>query len=193
MKLTIVIPAYNSYRWLEKLIPHISQQLEKDAELLIIDDGSTDELKNRTSIDTYHHNKNLGVSAARNTGVELAKGEYIAFVDADDWVSDDFVRTILNTITKDKSRHDIYWFKVKTEDRFENYHIVPVWGKVYHKDIFKECLFDEELKAGEDIMFYEETKNAGHTCKTIDKAIYHYRWSKNPDSLSKKYNRGDIW
>ena len=192
MKLSIIIPVYNSYGFLKDLACQIAHQLTDETELIIIDDGSTDELKTDHSAFVHHNKENLGVSAARNVGIKLAKGEYITFVDADDWVSDDFVEAILGAIKTDKSRHNIYWFKAKTEDGKVNHHITPVWGKAYNKKIFKEIEFDEHLKAGEDIEFLEEVKNAGRTCKMVDEAIYEYRWSVNPNSLSKRYNRGDL-
>lgn len=190
MKLTIIIPAYNAYKFLEDLVPNLAKQLTEDTELIIMDDGSTDELKSTAMPMVHHLDGNYGVSAARNAGVRIANGEYIAFVDADDQVSDDFVSNILEAIYEDKSSHDIYWFKASCEDSIGHYHVAPVWAKIYKKNIFKDVSFDETLKVGGDIRFVEETKS--YSCKKIDKTIYHYRWSANPDSLSKKHNRGEL-
>lgn len=190
MKLTIIIPAYNAYKFLEDLVPSIAKQLVKGTELIIIDDGSTDGLKSTTMPMVEHLDGNYGVSAARNAGVGIAKGEYVTFVDTDDQVSDDFVSSILEAISEDEGTHDIYWFKASTENSLGHYHITPVWAKAYRRDIFNDVAFDETLKAGEDIKFVEETK--GYSCKRVEKTIYHYRWSANPDSLSKRYNRGEL-
>lgn len=87
---SVIIPAYNSGKYIEETIQSVKQQTFNQWELLIIDDGSTDNTS--TTIlpylsdkrIQYHYQKNKGVSAARNKGIELSKGTYIAFLDADD-------------------------------------------------------------------------------------------------------------
>lgn len=94
--LTIIVPIYNTENYLSECIDSILNQSYKDIELILINDGSTD---NSSSIcDEYSskdkrikviHIENRGVSYARNTGLSIAKGEYITFVDSDDFVSND--------------------------------------------------------------------------------------------------------
>lgn len=98
--ISIVIPIYNTEKlFLEKCIQSILQQSYKEFELLLMDDGSKDEY--REYLDQFlildhrirvTHAANQGVSAARNQGIKLAQGEYIAFIDADDWVEKDFLQ-----------------------------------------------------------------------------------------------------
>jgi glycosyltransferase involved in cell wall biosynthesis len=87
--ISIIIPAYNAERWIIQAIHSVQAQTEQDWELIVVNDGSKDETSTvvRSAEDpriTVIDKANAGVSAARNTGIELAKGTYIAFLDADD-------------------------------------------------------------------------------------------------------------
>jgi glycosyltransferase involved in cell wall biosynthesis len=89
--ISVIIPVYNRDRYLAEAIDSVLAQTYPSIELLIVDDGSTDrsaEIAQQYSL-CYHFQPNAGISAARNTGVSLAKGEFLAFLDSDDiWVSD---------------------------------------------------------------------------------------------------------
>ena len=93
---SVIIPAYNSANYIEATIVSVLEQSYENFELIVVDDGSTDNqdeiinalVQTDTRL-TYHHKKNGGVSSARNYGLTLAKGEYLAFLDADDlWLTD---------------------------------------------------------------------------------------------------------
>ena len=95
---SIIVPIFNAAKYLPECIESILNQNYPEFELLLIDDGSTD--KSGTICDQYahkdsrilsFHQKNAGVSAARNRGIEAARGEYVAFVDADDKVSPSYI------------------------------------------------------------------------------------------------------
>ena len=113
IRLSIIIPVYNSGKYLEKCISSIKRNKCEEYEIIIIDDGSNDgtsEICDKYS-DEFQikviHQKNSGVSNARNRGLKLARGEYITFVDSDDYVSPDYVGTIIQKINTQK---DIYFF-----------------------------------------------------------------------------------
>ena len=96
-KISVIIPVYNSEKFLKKCLDSIINQTLNDIEIICIDDGSTDKslriLNNFADKDnriTIINQKNSGPSAARNKGIENAKGEYIGFVDSDDWIDLDF-------------------------------------------------------------------------------------------------------
>ena len=100
-KLSIVVPVYNSEQYLHQCLQSILQQSFKDFELILVDDGSTDQSGN--ICDQYArndhrvlviHSENRGVVTARRTGVNRARGEYTAFVDSDDWLDRDFYHGI---------------------------------------------------------------------------------------------------
>ena len=102
--ITIVIPVYNSSKFLDKCIKSVLNQSYKNIEIFIIDDGSTD--SSREKCDEYCrcyqnikvlHKKNEGVSVARNCGIENANGEWIVFVDSDDFVTPDYVDSLFKT------------------------------------------------------------------------------------------------
>ncbi|HHY83212.1 MAG TPA: glycosyltransferase [Clostridiales bacterium] len=92
-KITIIVPVYNAAPFIEKCINSLLEQTHKDIEVLIIDDGSTDnsgaiceEMAKKDNRVVYIRQENQGVSVARNTGLDKARGEWITFVDSDDWV-----------------------------------------------------------------------------------------------------------
>ena len=101
-KISIIVPVYNGEEFLSKCIESIVMQTEKDLELILIDDGSSD--NSGLLCDQYArsdsrikviHQKNAGVSAARNRGINIASGEYIGFVDSDDWVEPNMFERLL--------------------------------------------------------------------------------------------------
>ncbi|WP_310377818.1 glycosyltransferase [Flavobacterium sp.] len=109
-KISIIIPVYNAAVYLEECIDSIINQTFKDCEFIFINDGSTDEslaiLEKFSAIDTrivLLNQENKGVSVARNNGLALAKGNYIGFVDADDWVEKDMFQTLFDSIENAKS------------------------------------------------------------------------------------------
>ena len=106
-KISVIIPVYNVEKYLAECIESILNQTFNDIEILIIDDCSTDNsykimeeyAKKDSRIVLYHNENNVGVSKTRNIGLDNAKGEYIAFVDSDDYVAPDFLRILYeNTI-----------------------------------------------------------------------------------------------
>lgn len=100
-KISVILPVYNAERYLNKSVDSILMQTERQLELILVDDGSND--KSGLICDSYAeqdrrvkviHQKNSGVSAARNAGIKMATGEYIGFVDSDDWIDDDMFKCL---------------------------------------------------------------------------------------------------
>ena len=92
MKISIIIPAFNVCEYLEQCVQSLLLQTHSDTEILLIDDGSKDdtpricdELAKKFTNVIVSHKKNGGVSSARNLGIQRAKGDFIMFVDGDDW------------------------------------------------------------------------------------------------------------
>ncbi len=103
MKISVIVPIYNAESFLEKCIDSILKQTYIGFELILVDDGSwdrsgsiCDEFSKKDDRIQVIHKKNEGLICARITGVEAAKGEYVAFVDADDWVEDSFLERLVN-------------------------------------------------------------------------------------------------
>lgn len=110
MKLSIIVPVYNADKYLKRCIDSILSQTISDFEVILIDDGSED--SSPQICDDYAHNKdnvmvvhqkNQGVSVARNVGLKNASGEYIGFVDADDYIHPEMYKTLLNILLKNNS------------------------------------------------------------------------------------------
>ena len=112
MKLSVVIPVYNVEKYLDKCVESIVNQTFKDLEIILVDDGSTDESGKMcdewTEKDTrikVIHKINGGLSSARNAGIKQAKGEYISFIDSDDFVEQDMYATMVEAL--DRTGKDI--------------------------------------------------------------------------------------
>lgn len=105
--ISIIIPTYNNAELLERCLSSISRQAVSEWEAIIIDDGSTDSTavlcKKYCEKDDrfrYYYQSNSGVSAARNKGLDLCRGDYVTFLDADDYFTEDALSIIANNITK---------------------------------------------------------------------------------------------
>lgn len=109
-KISVIVPIYNADKYLARCIESIVNQTYHNLEIILVDDGSVDQslkiceqyAKNDTRIKIiYQHNQ--GVSVARNNGISHANGEYVCFVDADDFVSEDYCQNLVELIKRDKS------------------------------------------------------------------------------------------
>lgn len=107
IKLSIIVPVYNAGNKLEECVNSIISSNFQDFELIIINDGSTDstpticnELENNYNCIKVIHQKNSGVSSARNRGLDNAQGKYITFIDSDDYISSDLLNKMYNNIRK---------------------------------------------------------------------------------------------
>ena len=107
---TVVVPIYNVERYLEKCLTSIILQTYKNLEVILVNDGSTDnslnickEFEKEDSRIRIISQENKGLSVARNVGIENAKGEYIAFVDSDDFISCKFIENLYNESIRNNS------------------------------------------------------------------------------------------
>lgn len=153
-KISVIVPVYNAASFIEECVLSLLSQSEKDFELLLIDDGSTDKshklCESMAKADTrlrVFHKENGGAASARNIGLDNARGEYIAFVDADDTVCIDFLEKLYNTA--EENRADIVmcdYIKYTKESSFP--YSCPIRAGVYDKDAIKNelyaclCMFD---------------------------------------------------
>lgn len=106
MKISVIVPVYNVEEYISKCIDSIlNQTINEQFEIIVVNDGSTDNSMNILNIykDKIKivNKSNGGLSSARNAGLEIAKGEYIIFVDSDDWLEEDFLESLYNFIKKD--------------------------------------------------------------------------------------------
>lgn len=183
MKLSVIIPVYNTNKYLEKCLESIVNQTLKDIEIICIDDGSTDNsleiLNNFAKKDKRIKvltQKNQGQSVARNAGIKAAKGEYIGFIDSDDWADETMFEKLYNnakTYNSDIAMCSITMFDEKTGDynTKDPYMTLDLFDKSFenrafnYKDtlkfLFRICvvpwnkIYKSEFLIGNNILFPE--------------------------------------
>lgn len=203
-KVSIIIPIYNAEKYLYQCLNSIKNQSYKNIEVIMVNDGSTD-----TSSDICEkyledcrfkliNKKNGGVSSARNIGIEECSGEYILFVDSDDWCD-------INLLTETIEGNEIYdlicfsYFKaykdkeIKEELRVEKDSDIKkeilfnktiggyLWNKVFKSKIIKEyhIKFNENISYCEDLLFIKKYIEYVKKVKYINKPLYYYRIRKS--------------
>lgn len=181
--ISVIIPVYNTENYLRNCVESVQRQTYSDLQILLIDDGSTDTspsicdtLAAEDSRIQVIHQTNRGVSAARNAGLELAKGDYFAFVDSDDLLEPDIYETLLGLamefdadiahcgykrIQLDGTTKDIQGTgKLLPQDSEEaveclltgKYFVGSLWNKLYRRELFFNVRFDTSLKINEDVL-----------------------------------------
>lgn len=200
IRLSIIIPAYNPEPYLSELLRGIAPQMTKEVEVLVIDDGSRTPVK-APEWARVIKKKNGGCASARNMGIDKARGEYLAFVDSDDVLSENFVSKILAKTKSDKpdvievswkslngSQHDQ---KLNSEaDRLTN---ASVWCRILKKSFVGDRRFNEKKDSTEDEDF---TRHLGlrDEVPTFSRAIipdYMYFYRDDVDnSKIKRYKKG---
>lgn len=125
-KLSIIVPVYNTGKYLEKCINSLINQTYKNIEIVIVEDCSTDNSKtiikkfeNRKNIKIIYNKKNSGLSYSRNIGILKSTGEYVGFIDSDDYVDLDYYEKIMNKIQKEKADLAICDVKIVYENTNE--------------------------------------------------------------------------
>ena len=207
--ITIIVPIYNASMYLRKCLESLYHQSYKKMEILLINDGSTDnsekickEFVKKDSRFKYMYKKNGGVSSARNVGIEQAKGDYIIFVDSDDFCTNDMIDNILPKLTKNKLLCFGYFriFKNKKEKEvLSKTHQLNInknmykyiidtesiggylWNKVFDTKIIKKynIKFNEKIHFIEDMLFVIEYTNYITEIKYIEAPLYFYRMRKS--------------
>lgn len=195
IKLSIIIPYFETYELTDRLIKGLLAQKTDDVEIFLIDDGCDEELFNKyitMDKNTIHviHQENRGVSYCRNKGIKNANGKYIAFVDSDDMVMPNYIDTLLELI--DTRNEDIIyfnWLDINTNNIIRHPDNPSVWKAIYRKEILP--MFDETLKCREDYFFNKELEKVKHTKYYYDKVLYIYN-SGRENSLTYRSQRGEL-
>ena len=209
---SIIVPAYNVANYIERCLLSLVQQSFKNIEIIVIDDGSED--MTSEIIDAFGsmdsrlvviHQQNRGVSAARNEGIEISKGEYIAFVDSDDYVDENFIFNLHEAITKydcdisvatiirwrkNHQKYRVHYTEEKIYKTLEEKINVckipkccyPV-NKLYKKELILNNYF-EEGKYFEDVLWTPEILKQSNKLVTVPNTNYYYRATKG--SIVKK-------
>ena len=214
-KISVIVPVYNVEKYIKRCVDSILNQSYKNFELILIDDGSTD--SSASICDEYAerydniktiHKSNEGVSSARNFGLKQACGEYIAFIDSDDWIEADMAQECY--AFANKQRTDIltmdYFVNVKkkeclrkqkpkslnpltilhqilTEELFGS-----VWLRIIRKGFYDKypTTFPEHMGYCEDVLFWAFFLQLQPKIDYLPKAFYHYVQDNN-NSITRNY------
>lgn len=200
---SIIVPVYNTEKWLIECVKSLLDQTYQNIEILLIDDGSKEECA--TLCDSFSdvrvrvfHQKNAGVSSARNKGLDKAKGEYICFVDSDDMVDKNYCLYMLEALMQENKkvcacRYSSFMEKpsediekgeiivVKNSDKWSNVlHNNSsiegyLWNKLFARDVIGDIRFSTKYSMCEDQLFCFQVLDKTDDVVYIDSPLYHYR------------------
>ena len=184
--ISIIVPIYNVEQYLEKCINSILNQTYTNLEIILVDDGSPDnsgkicdEYAKKDNRIKVIHKENGGISSARNTGLKVARGAYVGFIDSDDYIEKDMYEILYKNVKKENadisicSNYDIYKNKIIGTKKQGIYTVMtpeetiikmnsfgyfgfPVWNKLYKKELFYDLRFLTDKKTCEDWYFLYE-------------------------------------
>lgn len=210
VKLSIVIPLYNAYPYISECLASIARQKNTDMEVILVDDGSTDNSKlvcesyaQKDSRFIYIHQENSGASSARNKGLAIAQGEWVSFIDADDWISDDYFQVFdiqnsdvdliffgAKVFEPDGTNRDVALDAVTGRSNQECQQVILslrnsrfgnvfgwTWNKFFRRKLIQDhnIRFNESLSFFEDEIFTLEYSRHINSISVLDKQLYFYR------------------
>ena len=199
VKLSIIIPYFKTYDLTIKLLDILLKQNTKEIEIILMDDGCYEitfdnlykDIKNMKIV----HQDNMGVALSRNKAIDMAKGKYIAFVDSDDMITEDYIETLLKAI--DESDEDIInfnWKDLSTGIEHRKPHNYAPWKAIYKRETISKFRTDKKYGA-EDIWYQEniedKIKKKEYTIKYLDKLLYYYNSNREGSLIWKKTHKGD--
>lgn len=214
---SIIVPMYNSEKYIVRCIDSLLEQSYENIEIIVVDDGSSDNgvdiikkySDNRINI---YQKKNEGVSATRNFGIEKSNGDFLLFVDSDDYVSKDIVEIMVDKIKNINSmvfcNNDEIWSN-RVEKRIlftgDNVQLDKtnvlrviasgkaglVCSKLVSNRVIKEnnIMFDKNLKVGEDQLFFLKVAQYTKEFKYVNKSLYFYDRTNENSATIKYQNR----
>lgn len=212
--ISCIVPIYNVEKYLNICIDSILNQTFKNFELILVDDGSPDncgficdEYAKKDSRIHVIHQKNAGVSAARNAGINIAKGEYICFVDSDDWIDPqmyekmyncaqsnnvDLVICGFNRITSsghiDKRKIEYPISYLNTCEKIISYYCDAIYhlydmilnspcNKLYRRSLLNDISFNNKIRIGEDYIFNLKVFTNISSAYLLNECLYTYRFN----------------
>lgn len=213
-KVSVIVPVYNVEKYIKRCVKSLISQDYSNIEIILVDDGSPD--KSSTIIDDLAtldarivviHKENGGVSSARNAGLDASHGDYIMFVDGDDWVDNNYVSCFLDMaetsdcqIVYNKNNYgdglnqankNVY-SSVDAEKAMEWIYtgeiFVAVWNKIYEARLLKEnkIRFNENIWYGEGMLFNIQCLQVVDYIGVAERNVYHQTY--NPDSAMRSFN-----
>ncbi len=200
--ISVIIAVYNPGKYLRPCLDSIVNQTYKNLEIILVDDGSTDEslavCKEYAEKDNrviVHHKENSGVSATRNKGIDLSHGDYYSFIDSDDYLEPDTYQYLIDIINKHnvdavnfehfitypsketihKTSDDQYGLYNKADSMKRLVKSFPfAWNKLFSKKIIDGIRFNEQIARGEDGLFARQAFDKAESAYFTSKPLYHY-------------------
>lgn len=203
-RISVIIPVYKVETLLPRCIKSITQQTYRELEIILVDDGSPDdcpqiceEWASRDNRIQVIHKENAGMGRARNTGLQVASGDYVMFVDSDDYLPPDAVRLLYERLCADESDMAIGKHTKAYDDHYRESSLyawmrdeilsgvqylencegreypVCAWGKLYRREILRQIEFPD-LKCGEDLWIYPLIAAKCQRISIVDALVYYY-------------------
>lgn len=201
---SILVPVYNAAPYLKECVDSLIGQTHTDLQIVMIDDGSTDgswdimcELAHRDKRLEVYSQPNCGVAATRNRLLDKAKGDFILFVDSDDWIELNTLEILLRE--QKVGNFDMVTYQLSTplsQDEVYNQEQVvmhflehtifrgSLCNKLIKRELFDGLQFDQTVSFGEDALMVWQVLQRVNSVKVLGRVLYHYR--ENPNSISRK-------
>ncbi|MDF2609787.1 MAG: hypothetical protein K0R92_1261 [Lachnospiraceae bacterium] len=228
-KVSVIVPAYNCERTIAQCISSICVQTYNDLEIIAIDDGSSDHTLERLYILQEQdvrlkiiHQENRGVSSARNEGIRASTGEYLTFVDSDDYIESTMIECCMKSLERVdidisccgffvhnkgkiynvKKYENIICTNLEALNFYKPYYYGSMWGKIYKRSILQNNhdelrLLDNDIFYSEDELFWCKAVLAAQNVAHIAQPLYHYIINSNSAShlkmTDKKLTRFEAW
>lgn len=217
-KVSVIIPVYNVYKYIDRCLESLVNQTFKDIEIIIVNDGSTDnieeKLKKWSECDsriTVINNLNKGAAYSRNCGINNSKGEYVSFVDADDYCHQDMIEKLYNALVLNDADYVFCsFFKMYFDGRVEEikqditldkptdlkhckellFKVDPnVWNKLYKKSLIidNNIFFNEDVLKCHDVPFTASILTKASKIVQITDSLYFYSVDR-PNSITALFN-----
>lgn len=219
MKISVIVPVFNSENFLSACIDSIIQQTYKNLEIILIDDGSIDkspqicdEYAKKDSRIVVIHQENAGVSSARNKGLDIATGDLITFVDSDDTIDKDMYEFLIDLMFSNEADVSHCGYKrvcngsvkpindtkaILVQNKMEALSCLvsgriftgALWNKLIKKNVIEKIRFIENIKINEDILFCFETFMGSSKIVFADYPKYNYLEHESSTSEVKKQEK----
>lgn len=221
--ISVVIPIYQVKDYLVQCLESVMNQTYKEIEIILVDDGSTDgsgdicnEYKQKDDRIRVIHKGNGGLSSARNAGIDLAQGEYIAFIDSDDWIDARYIETLYKMCEENdcdiaQCVHWDIWTEVNYHvdkvtvpfifnprelacafESIELWQSILAWNKLYRIELFDDIKYPEGRLHEDEYTSYKLAWKANKVAVTYAKLYYYRRCRENSIKTSKySYKRLD--
>ena len=206
-KISVIVPVYKVEKYLSQCVDSIITQTYQNLEIILVDDGSPDhcpdicdEYAKKDGRIKVIHKENGGLSSARNAGIDIATGDYIAFVDSDDFLSPTIYKSLydaiiashkdiaicgINRVDEDSHFKGIYWrresLNLSQEEiiqqlfRKDNVGIVVAWNKLYKRSMFDGIRYPVGLIHEDEYVIYDILKKASGGAVIVPEALISYR------------------